>query len=126
MTGTIRDYIKRRVWWCAALGFGGWLMFALGTAIARNMPDVVPPAAAPAVGFVMFGGAILALQRIVRCPRCKAKLGQTVAMPIACSWGSGPKVNFCPFCGVNLDEPLPGVPSAQEPARSYNPLNPIK
>jgi hypothetical protein len=123
---TIRDYIKRRVWWCAALGFGGWLIFALGSVIARSMPDGVPRAAIPVVGFVMFGGAIFALQGIVRCPRCKAKLGRTVAMPIAFSWGSGPKVNFCPFCGVSLDERLPGAPNAQDAGRAYNPLDPIK
>jgi hypothetical protein len=71
------------------------------------------------VGFALFFGAILALQRLVKCPNCKARLGQTIAMPLALSWGSGPKVNFCPFCGVNLDEP---VPQAQSPLESQNPI----
>ena len=26
MSGNIRQYIKRRVWWCAAVALGGWLM----------------------------------------------------------------------------------------------------
>ena len=119
MNQTMRDYIKRRVWWCAALAVGGWLMFPLGAAIAQSLPDAVR-AAVPIVGFVIFGGAILALQRFVRCPKCKARLGQTIAMPVAFSWGSGPKVNFCPFCGVKLDEPIP------HPETEAHSLNPIK
>jgi len=120
MNATIRQYIKRRIYWCAAVAFGGWLMFPLGGVIAKQLPDGLPKIALPAVGFVMFVGAILALQLLVRCPKCKARLGQTIAMPVAFSWGSGPKVNFCPFCGVNLDEPLP------HSAAVVQSLNPIK
>jgi hypothetical protein len=47
MNQTMRDYIKRRVWWCAAFAVGGWLMFALGAAIAQNVPDGVVRAAVP-------------------------------------------------------------------------------
>jgi FtsH-binding integral membrane protein len=119
MDQTIRNYVKRRVWWCAACGFAGWLMFALGASLAKTLPDGAPRAAIPVLGFVLFGGAILALQRIVRCPKCKSKLGQTIAMPLAFSWGSGPKINFCPYCGVNVDEP---VPRAQSPVESLNPI----
>ena len=119
MNQTMRDYIRRRVWWCVAFAVGGWLMFPLGAAFERRLPDGVARAAVWIVGFVMFGGAILALQRFVRCPKCKARLGQTIAMPVAFSWGSGPKVNFCPFCGVNLDEPLP---RPQSPPQSLNPI----
>ena len=121
MRQTIRNYIKRRVWCCVGIAGGGWLMFTLGAALARNLPSAVPRAAVPVVGFVMFGGAILALQWIVTCPKCKARLGRTTAMPVALSWGSGPRVNFCPYCGVNLDEPVPGSePSVQ----SQNPIYP--
>ena len=121
MKQTIRHYIKRRVWWCAAAAIGGWLLFALGGAVARDLPDGIPRAAIPIAGFLLFGGAILAMRRIVRCPKCKARLGQTIAMPVAFSWGSGPKVGFCPHCGVNLDEPLP---HAGPVAQSQNPIYP--
>jgi hypothetical protein len=94
-------------------------MFPLGAAFPHTLPYGVVRAAVPTVGVVVFGGAILALQRFVRCPKCKARLGQTIAMPVAFSWGSGPKVNFCPFCGVNLDEPLP---RPQSPPQSLNPM----
>jgi hypothetical protein len=116
---SIRQYLKRRVWWCAGIAFAGWLMFPLGAAIAKNLPEGVSQAAVPMVGFALFFGAIIALQRLVRCPNCQARLGQTIAMPLALSWGSGPKVSFCPFCGVNLDE---SVPQAQGPLESQNPI----
>jgi hypothetical protein len=119
MNATIRAYLKRRVRRCFAVAIGGWLLIALSGAFAKNLPPNIPAFAFPLVGFVMFGGSILALQRIARCPRCQANLGQTIAMPLALSWGSGPKINFCPYCGVNLDEPRP-VP--QPPVSSQNPI----
>ncbi len=119
MSGTIRDHIKSRVRLCFAFAIGGWLLIALGGALASSLPDSVPRAALPLAGFLLFGGSLLAMQWTVRCPKCKAKLGQTIAMPLAFSWGSGSKVNFCPFCGVNLDEPRP---QPQAPAPSQNPI----
>jgi hypothetical protein len=119
MTGTIRDYIKRRVRWCLAVAVAGWLTVAIGGGLAKTLPPGIPPFALPLIGLVMFGGSILALQRIAKCPKCKANLGRTIAMPLALSWGSGPKINFCPYCGVSLDEPRP-VP--QEPVSSQSPI----
>jgi len=73
------------------------------------------------VGAILFAGAILAMQWTLKCPKCKARVGQTIAMPLAFSWGAGPKINFCPYCGVSLDEPVPGTePSAQ----SQSPIHP--
>jgi len=119
MNGTIRAYVKARVRWCLALALGGWLLIALGGALAARLPDDLPRGLLPLAGFVLFFGAILAMQWIVRCPKCQAKLGQTIAMPLAFSWGRGPKVNFCPYCGVNLDEPRA---QSQPPAPSQNPI----
>src|SRR5215471_18697401 len=113
MNATIRQYIKRRVWWCVAIGIGGWLMFPLAGSIAKDLPAGVP------VAVMMFGGAMIALQWIVRCPKCKAKLARTIAMPVAFSWGSGPRINFCPYCGVSLDERLPHTDPV---APSLNPI----
>lgn len=123
MNGTIRDYIKRRVWWCLGIGIAGWLLIPLGGAIAKTLPDRIPEGALSAVGVAVFAIAMLAMQRIAKCPKCMAKLGRTIAMPLAFSWGSGPKINFCPYCGVNLDEPLPHAPTQAQPV---DPLNPIK
>jgi hypothetical protein len=119
MKGTIRDYLKSRVRRCFAVAIAGWLLIALGASFAKDLPPDIPPFALPIVGFVLFGGSILALQRIAKCPKCKANLGQTIAMPLALNLGSGPRINFCPYCGVSLDE---APPVAQQPVPSQNPI----
>jgi hypothetical protein len=118
---TLRQYLKRRVWWCAGVAICGWLLLALASAIGKHMPDGVPAGGIVVAGFLLFGGAIFALQRIVKCPKCKARLGQTIAMPLAFSWGRGPKVNFCPYCGVNLDQ---AMPRSESVAQSQDPIHP--
>ena len=112
---TIREYIKRRVYWCAAVGFGGWLICALSVATSRDKQYPLFFTG----GIVCFAGAILALQWIVRCPKCEARLAHTVGMAVAFQWGIRGTVNFCPYCGVSLDEP---VPHADPVAESQNPI----
>lgn len=121
MSLSIRQYIKRRVWWCSAAAITGWLVLAVGSAAARDLPDV-PQGLAPAVGGFIFLGAILAFNWAVKCPKCKANLSRTIAMTVAYSWGSGPRVNFCPYCGVHLDQAIPGG----EPAARAKPQDPIQ
>jgi hypothetical protein len=117
MSQTIRDYIKRRVRWLFGMGIVGWLMFPVSEFAGGDRgPGAVSLAV---VGMLVFAGAILALNYFVKCPKCRANLGRTVAVPIALSFGSGPKVNFCPYCGVNLDEPMPHAPVVVE---SQNPI----
>jgi hypothetical protein len=99
---TIRDYIKRRVRWAMGIGISSWLLVALLGPLGFHS-NVLPVFAI--VGVVGFGGAILSIQ-FIRCPKCKAPLGQTIAMPMALRVG-GRQVNFCPYCGVQLDEPMP-------------------
>jgi hypothetical protein len=119
VTGTIRAYIRSRAQWCVSLAIVGWIVIALGGMLAKSLPNALPRGLLPATGFLLFFGSILALRWMVNCPRCHAKLGQTIAMPLAFSWGSGPKVNFCPYCGVNLDEPRP---TSEQPTPSQNPI----
>ena len=109
MDETIRNYIKRRVRWAIAIGIGGWLLFAVsGFAFPNDEnPLVILP------GFLVFGGAIFAIQR-TKCPRCSVSLGQigmALAVPVF-----KPQPNFCPYCGVNFDEPR---------QQHQNPVNPI-
>ena len=119
MNQTIRDYLKGRIRWCLAFAVGGWILIALGGGAARHLPESIPRVAIPLTGFVVFFGAIVAMQRSIKCPKCNARLGQTIAMPLAFNFGSGPRVNFCPFCGVHLDEPRPG---GSDPITSQNPI----
>jgi hypothetical protein len=109
---TIRDYIKRRVRWSMAIGFAGWLVF--GSGIVTGNQAISP--FVDAVGALMFGGAILAMQWI-KCPKCSTRLGQigmTLAVP-----GLKPQPNFCPYCGVSLDEPR------VRPTPAGQPIDPI-
>jgi len=114
---TIRDYIRRRVWWCAALAVGGWLLLPLSAAAVGDKFQPLPMMA----GAIMFGGAIIALNWVVKCPKCKARIAQTIGMPVAFQWGSRARVNFCPYCGVNLDEQVPQAPPVEQ---SQNPIHP--
>src|SRR4030088_2919847 len=96
MNETIRAYIKRRVRWCMAIGIGGWAVIAtsIGTRIDNPIVRIL--------GFLMFGGAILALQWI-KCPRYSVRLGK-IEITIGVR-RLKPHPTFCPYCGVSLDEP---------------------
>ena len=123
MNQTIRDYIKRRVRWAFAVGVLGWLTLPLSQFAGHEEPGNKVGAALPALGMLVFLGAILALNWLIKCPRCRANLSRTIAMTVGLSWGSGPKVNFCPYCGVSLDEPCEKqTPGAQQQA-PYNPIS---
>jgi hypothetical protein len=118
MNETIRDYIKRRVRWLFAIGILGWLSFPLSAAL--HLRPSRAGVGVPLLGMIVFLGAILALNYLVKCPRCATNLGRTIAMPVGLSFGSGPQVKFCPYCGVNLDEPRARstpVPSSQNPIK---------
>jgi hypothetical protein len=114
MNETIRDYLKRRIRWLMAAVVGGWLLFPLSAAVPRETRPLVL-----ALGGILFGGAILAINYLIKCPRCSAKVGQTIAMPLAFSWGSGPRINFCPYCGVSLDQPR----TQQQHGTATNPIS---
>jgi len=67
-----------------------------------------------------FGAAIIAMLWI-NCPRCSARLGQSIAGSLAIP-GLRPQPNFCPYCGVSLDEPrmqqtAPGLKAPFNPIR---------
>ena len=110
MNETIRDHIKRRVRWLFGVGMLGWCSFPLSAFLWRDNPGHKAGFGLSALGMVAFLGAILALNWVIKCPRCRANLGRTIAMPVGLSFGSGPRVNFCPYCGVSLDEALADRP----------------
>jgi hypothetical protein len=98
---TIRDYIKRRVLWGFGIAFASWLIIALTSNMGFGGPR---PGYLPFIGVFGFMGAILSFL-FIRCPKCRARLGQTIAVPAAFRL-SGPQVKYCPYCGVNVDDEL--------------------
>jgi hypothetical protein len=101
---TIRDYIKRRVRWGFGIAFASWLFVALTSNMGfwGRRPGYLP-----LIGVFGFMGAIVSFLYI-RCPKCRARLGQAVAIPAAFRL-FGPQVKYCPYCALNLDDPMPAV-----------------
>jgi hypothetical protein len=114
MNETIRDYIKRRVRWALVIGAGAWVALAL-----TGLTGITNPAVA-GLGFAVFFAAILAIQ-FIKCPRCATRLGQ-VAMLIGPLWSGKKSINFCPYCGVNLNELREPRRSSEAPVRAVNPI----
>ena len=97
MNETIRDYLKRRVRWSMGVGLCAWLSLAVSASAGVRNPLVF------FAGVLVFGGATLSMLWI-KCPRCSVRLGQSIAGTMAIP-GLKPQPNFCPYCGVSLDEP---------------------
>jgi hypothetical protein len=114
MNETIRDYLKRRIRWSMGGAVASWLIIPLSMANGREQLPWVS-----AVGVVGFGGAILSMLWI-KCPRCSVRLGQSIAGSLGVPWLK-PQPNFCPYCGVSLDEPRLKQLSHEQQS-TYNPI----
>jgi hypothetical protein len=82
---------------CAAAGFG---------ASAGLIPE--------SVAFIPFAGffvVVLLMLLWIRCPRCRGPLGQNAGFLNAKDRFYQKRVNFCPYCGINFDEPYSAVPT---------------
>jgi hypothetical protein len=113
MSETIRDYLKRRVRWTWGIAFACWLVAAFAGSAGVKNPFFLVAAVAG------FGGATLSMLWI-KCPRCSVRLGQSIAGTLAIP-GLRPQPNFCPYCGVSLDEPRLMQPT-QPTKLPYNPI----
>jgi hypothetical protein len=114
---TIRAYIKRRVRLAVMIGVAAWALGLFAGAIAKQLPEGPARLFAPAVGTLLFGAAILFAQRI-KCPKCKTSL-RPIAVATGLGLGLRPVANFCPYCGVSLDSPMPHAT-----AELGNPIHP--
>jgi hypothetical protein len=113
MGETIRDRLKRRIRWCMAIGFGGWVLPAfsmgvIGALVAHSQAYNRAAGAAYLTGFVVFGGAVFVARRTL-CPACSEPIGKMIGMSVAFPFLRKP-ANFCPYCGVHLDKPAPTKP----------------
>ena len=108
------------MFWALGVSVGGLLLVMLTGVIATSSNT----GATIALGFLIVLAAALAT-RFIKCPKCSTRLGQQVAMHIALPAGRA-RFNFCPYCGVSLDEAPPNAHITQTAAQTHNPLNPIK
>ena len=113
MQETMRNFIKRRIRWFMAIGLLAWLSIPAWISLTRDRERPYVPFAAMAV----FASAVLGMQFFVRCPKCKVRLGQ-IAVQVGINFLK-PTVNFCPYCGVSLDQPRS---HPQSPTQSLNPI----
>jgi hypothetical protein len=100
---TIRDYVKQRTRWALGVAALAWLTVMALLSVPSISKSRDWPAWFLPCGAVMF----LAIQapKLIKCPRCFRRFGDTanrIGVPL---WRA--TINFCPHCGVSLDEPMP-------------------
>jgi hypothetical protein len=107
MAPTIRDRIKRRFRWPQALMTGGILVLILLRLSIRlhwdSMPAVLLLAIAGGVGVIALLIGMTLMFFSIKCPNCGGNL-RNEAYRISRAWGK--RVDFCPYCGIGLDQPL--------------------
>jgi hypothetical protein len=106
---TIRDHLKRRVRIFFALAVLGWLICAGSMFVMNPYTRCRPacgnhtPPAPVLLGLPIFLAAVVGLTFLVKCPRCGGRFGALAGSLVARGFLSR-AVNFCPYCGVNLDD----------------------
>lgn len=104
---TIRALILRRYDRLVLIGFGCWL--SAGALIIASQARVVPDwlVFVPVAGFV---ACALSLFFAIRCPRCRGSFGHLAGYLKPRFAFIARPVNYCPYCGVSLDEPVAASP----------------
>jgi len=114
---TIRDSIQQSSRWpkwigiCAGISVGiiGGLLRT-----TRAIPANIRPFLALGI-LLVFVIALVFSKRLgkgVTCPKCAAPLGAFAFMMQDTS--KRKKINFCPYCAVSLDDPMPEAPTPAE------------
>jgi hypothetical protein len=98
---TIRDFLAARRRKLMILAFVSWVGFALtGVVFAAQYQTLW----LTFLFFAMFGAAVMLHMFWLRCPRCAGPVGMT---NLRFTGGTGVltrRMDFCPYCGVSLDE----------------------
>jgi hypothetical protein len=82
------------------LGFLAWLACAAAGICASAGLVAHWVTFIPLAGFF-----VVVLLMLLRCPRCGGRLGQNAGNLNGKDRFYQRRVNFCPYCGVNFDEP---------------------
>ena len=114
MNETIRDRIKRRARLMLLVSLAGFLIFGSTALFGLDRPQPLTVL----VGWLIFIGGLVAM-RWIKCPKCSARFGQSIAMPLVFPRFLAQRPNYCLYCGVSLDEPMPHAPA---PVESQNPI----
>jgi hypothetical protein len=96
---TIRSQISRKKRKALISAYSGMAFFFLGIILLH---ESAWPLILAAIGFSVSGFSMLYAFWRIRCPRCKGNIGY-VAMYYGTPFSLSKKINFCPFCGINLD-----------------------
>ena len=98
----IWQYLSRRVRIHFFIAVSAWLMVAIVATTQGESKD--SPPLLLFVPLIVFAGAVLSLVFFLRCPRCKGRLGH-FSQHLFSKKAFFSHINYCPFCGVSLDEP---------------------
>jgi hypothetical protein len=116
MSETIRQRLKKRGRMMLLVTLAGLLIFGSSAFVGLDSPQP----ALVAVGWLLAIGGLVAI-RWIKCPQCRATIGTPIAMPLVFPQFLGAKPNYCLYCGVSLDEPVP-----QPEAKRSPPQGPIQ
>jgi hypothetical protein len=104
---TIRTFLASRFRKLMITGILAWL----GCAVAGFCASFgLIPGWIVVIPFIAFFAVVLLMLLWIRCPRCGGPFGQNAGF---LNWRDHflqRRVNFCPYCGVNLDDPCSAGP----------------
>lgn len=111
---TIRSFLTSRFHKLMIFGIAAWLGCAGAgfAASARLLPQWLA-----FVPFIGFAAVVLLVLFWIRCPRCGNPLGQNAGLLNAKDRFCQKRVNFCPHCGVDFNEPyaVTQTPDSSDP-----------
>jgi len=84
-----------------ALAIVSWLGFGVSISL---VDESVGFPALTFFFFACFGASVLGILLFLKCPRCRGPLGATNATLKMGDFLFTRRMNFCPYCGVSLDE----------------------
>ena len=99
---TIRFQISRKKRGALISGYSGMALFFLGIILLH---ESAWPLILMFIGFAVAAVSLLYAFWQIRCPNCKGNIGY-VAMYYGTPFSLSKKINFCPFCGINIDAEL--------------------
>jgi hypothetical protein len=99
---TIRVFLTSRF---RKLMFFGILAWICAAGLTLSEASRLVPAWITTIPIFCFAAVVLLVLFWIRCPRCGGRMGQLAGFLNAKERFFQRRINFCPYCGVNFDEP---------------------